>query len=1000
MINNLKKVISSAAALAIVATSASAFAANFPDVDQSASYAGAVDTLTALGIVEGDDNGKFNPDNSVTRAEFAKMVVEARGEGNIAESQTTVSFTDSQNHWAAGYIAVGVTDGFINGYDDTTFGPDDTVTYAQAVKMLVAAIGYESYAATIGGWPTGYLSYGNSLNITDGVAGTIGNDTALTRAQCAILINNALKAPLVENGDLEFGGLTGTIPMQSTVQMNGQGKNWQTLLTRKHNAYVVKGRVVNTSRTLTTLDDNQVQYKIESADNFEDEYITKSEPITQEAYVGSTNAANMLFTYSEAIIQKDKNTDEYTLISISQYGANKTEEFKADLVSDEESYGKALITNGKMPVYKSESSSAVTTYKLASSSVYNTEKNAQLYVNGVAVETTDANIEKYVLNNATGTVTLIDETSTGSTSTDGYYEYILVDYYVDAIVDSVTESSSNTRVYFKNSDNNINGSRLQWDPEDDAVSVKILKGDAEIKAADLAENDVLSIAYDVNSGNFSDSEFYEILVSQNVVTGTVTSRDTEEGIIKIDGNEYQGSNYIEGDIKAGQIDLSTEYTLYLDVFGYIAHYEEGVSTQNYAIVVGMYTTAGEDYATVRLVTTDGSIKTYVCKDADEENNFFTVFNGKNPADAKSLMTYDGKSYTKTNIPVDGDGDYAVYNNVCSYTTTSSGIKFKEYLAPKGEKGMEFKSSTNKLGSYTLSETATAIVDVDGYLNSGDNAAAAMSLSTFENEAEYDAYVYGDRNSDGSYRFVVVTGGVSSINPDTAIAVVQSNPQQTTKDDGNTYSSVLVSRDGAEDVEVLFEDENVALSEGDIIVYTLQSDGTVADYNLIFSAYSSYDDLASTTFAKDNFAAMLNVGAKGAFLTDEDMAVNKWFKSTDSKPAKAYFGPIYQKLTNGLEVFVSQDGGKSNISSNVVDFAVDSNTKSYIYDYSARTGKGERVYTGALSSSSSNIYNGAYTDGDKTTVDWATVESEGLTPNFAFVKVVDGDVTEVVYFVAA
>ena len=137
MIKNLKKVISTFAAVAILATSASAFAA-FPDVDASASYAGSVDALTALGIVNGDENGKFNPDNTVTRAEFAKMVVESMGEGSAAASSTTTKFTDAANHWAAGYIEVGVGKGFINGYDDTTFGPDDQVTYAQAVKELSA----------------------------------------------------------------------------------------------------------------------------------------------------------------------------------------------------------------------------------------------------------------------------------------------------------------------------------------------------------------------------------------------------------------------------------------------------------------------------------------------------------------------------------------------------------------------------------------------------------------------------------------------------------------------------------------------------------------------------------------------------------------------------------------------------------------------------------------------------------------------------------------------
>lgn len=984
MINNLKKVISTAAALAIVASSASALAATFPDVDQSASYASSVDILTGLGIVEGDENGKFNPDNNVTRAEFAKMVVEARGEGAVAQSQTVTNFTDSVGHWAVGYIAQGVSDGFINGYDDTTFGPDDTVTYAQAVKMLVCAIGYDSFATRAGGWPTGYLSYGNSLGVTDGVAGSVTNDTALTRAQCAMLIANTLDVPLVMVTGVEYGGLTGTVPIDKTEVMDGQAGDWQTLLTKYHNAYVVKGRVENTSRTLSSLDDNQVQFKIESADNFNDTYVVKTDPITQEMYVGTTNAANMLFTYSEAIVQKDTDSDEYTLIAISQYGANKTQEVKTALISDEESYSYSMITEAKIPVYKSETSTSVTAYKLASQK--NNGTDVQLYVNGVKLDNVDdETAAAYLLNsnNATGTVTLIDATETGSTSTDGYYEYILVDYYVDAVIDSVSETSTYNRIYFKNNDVAIKGSRLQWDPEDENVSVKFLKDDAEVAVKDLAEDTVLSIAYDV-TGAFADSEFYEALVSTNTVTGTVTSRDASEGIVKIDGNEYEGANYID----AGALELSTEYTLYLDVFGYIANYEEGVASKNYAIIVGMYKSNGEDYATVRMITPEsGTPVTKVCKDENEEDKFFTVFNGKDPEGKDGVIAYDGGSYTRTDIA-------AVQNNVCTYTTTSSGVKFKEYLAPKGGAELEYKASSNKLGSYTLSETASAIVDIDGYMR-GDNSAGIMALSSFENEAEYEAYVYGDKASDGSYRFVIVVSGTSSINPDTAVAVVQTNPQQTVDEDGNEYISVNVARDGQDNVTVLFEDTAAeSLSEGDIIVYTLQSDGTVGSYNKIFTADSDYDSFANSVYENDNFAEALNASAF------KDLSVdNTWFVSTDSKPAEAYFGPVYQKQNNSLEVFVGQSGNQSSILSNIEEFTVDSSTKSYVYDYSQRTGKGERVYAGQLSSSSASVYKGTYADADENVVDWNTVLADQITPNFAFVKVVDGDATEVVYFLA-
>ena len=117
MIKNLKKVISTVAAVATLASSASALAVSFPDVDEAASYAGAVEALVALGVVNGDENGKFNPDNSVTRAEFAKMVVEALGDGDAAASSSYTKFADAQGHWAAGYIETGVGKQFISGYD-------------------------------------------------------------------------------------------------------------------------------------------------------------------------------------------------------------------------------------------------------------------------------------------------------------------------------------------------------------------------------------------------------------------------------------------------------------------------------------------------------------------------------------------------------------------------------------------------------------------------------------------------------------------------------------------------------------------------------------------------------------------------------------------------------------------------------------------------------------------------------------------------------------------
>ena len=77
MNKNLKKVISSVAALTMVASSVAAFAVDFPDVESTASYAQAVQELSALDVISGYDDGTFGPDKLVTRAEITKMIVDA-----------------------------------------------------------------------------------------------------------------------------------------------------------------------------------------------------------------------------------------------------------------------------------------------------------------------------------------------------------------------------------------------------------------------------------------------------------------------------------------------------------------------------------------------------------------------------------------------------------------------------------------------------------------------------------------------------------------------------------------------------------------------------------------------------------------------------------------------------------------------------------------------------------------------------------------------------------
>lgn len=1000
---NLKKVISSVAALAIVASSASAFALTFPDVDSSASYANAVDLLTALGIVNGDDNGLFNPDNQVTRAEFTKMAVGALGEIAAAEAQTTSQFKDAANtqvHWAAGYVAQGVADGFINGYDDERFGPDDQVTYAQACKMLVAAIGYTSYAEAAGGWPSGYVSQASSLGITKGVSAN--NDTNLTRSQCAILIANSMDVPLcvidkwetsvIVNSDGSVG--SGQTPVLKKLDgFNKDAKDYQTLLTDKHDAYVVKGRVMSTSRD-GGVENDEVSYKVEVADNFDDaEYSATGKsgtnaPAEYTFKFGDTDAPNMQFAYTQAVIKYDEDTDEYTILTITNYGNAKTVEFAADDVADDDSsVGTEYIAKKKIPVYKSATSSTTTKYDLADT--------VTLYVNGVKVSTNDNDdVKKYLLDNPTGTVTLVDETKVGSTSTDGNYDYIMVTFYGDAVVDYTNSTSTLNRVYFKANTPDITA-KLEWDPDDEDKEVKFIKNGEEIEYTDLAEYEVLSIQYDVTK-SFKDSDFYTVFVSDQKETGSVTSRDTEDDTVTVGGSEY---DVVTSLVIVTDFELGTTYTIYVDAFGYVAYFDEGDADKNYGVIVAMYQGNGDDYKTVRLITSDAKVVAYECKDDTEAKAFYNYAKYGDPKGKKSGETYTqdpSGNFTKSEAPF--NENIKKGNTVCTYKVVSGNIKFDKAYAGNGGEDLEYRLSSNKVGSYSINDNSK-IIDMDDYMkdsNSG-NTVKTLSVSSFEDEAKYDAYFY-DKNNDSVYRFGIVFKGTSSIRPETQLAVVQKVVGQSTvnSNDVDTYS---VFRGGNEPEEVYVETGATALKEGDVVAYIVGAEGYVesSDLYVLYSpltAGTTYELLRTKLLTADNFNT---VDTK--YLGDDGKQTNAIAYETgkySSKGVYAYVGIVHKKTASSVELFTSKASGKSNVNS-VEDFTI-GGANVYTFNFGEKAGKGARLSSGNSGTQSQNIYNSAY-ENDKNEVNWTKVVDEDVTPQIAFIKEVDGDVTDAVFYIA-
>ena len=164
----------------------------FPDIPYDADYAEAVSTLAELGILRGDENGNFNPDSTITRAEFATMMCRMLGVEDEALLITESGFSDvPPGHWASGYVTKAVELGLFSGYGDGMFGPSDTLTYEQAVAVITRILGLSDEAQNEGGYPFGYINVAERYGLTQGI--DVQTGIPISRSTVAQMLWNLLK---------------------------------------------------------------------------------------------------------------------------------------------------------------------------------------------------------------------------------------------------------------------------------------------------------------------------------------------------------------------------------------------------------------------------------------------------------------------------------------------------------------------------------------------------------------------------------------------------------------------------------------------------------------------------------------------------------------------------------------------------------------------------------------------------------------------------------------
>ncbi len=731
---NLKKVLALVVALTMVLGTVG-FA--FTDVTEENEVYTAVQTLSSLEILKGYEDGTFGPEKDITRSEFAAVVIRALGlESSANGAKGATQFADvPADHWASGYINLAAGQGIINGYPDGNFGPNDNVTYEQAIKMLVVALGYEPMAAQKGGYPTGYLVVANTYGMTKGVSAPADNAPA-NRGVVAQLTYNALDIPVMKQvgfgSEVTFGIYDGESYSPYTSLLTGL------------DVAKLEGVVVATPAIGGTSAINMVDYAINEANDskYWEEVVDKytSTDYTTEIEVAEGVNAAAYFGVASIIYVKEYRSGKWEIIAIM------AGEDSASVALDKSDI--ETLADGTLKYYETETATKTTNIKLADpvTVIVNNVTRDIDYVNGKNVSD-DAEIVVYE--------------NTG----DSKYDMIIVKDYEYGTVDEVEVDKDRFSL------NEVTG-KFTFDFEDDDVSISITNKDGEaITLADFAEDDVIAYILDGNKKTIGYDWIEIINLGQNVVTGTVTEVNSNTDTVYVDGVEYE----VASGLTTPQV--NEEGNFFLTKTNKIFSFELDASVaSNYAYILdaGITSQAFTTGWQFKLLTKDGSITIY---------------------DVKDTFTVNGKSYKSEDTAIGGlealkgaDHKELVTDRIITYKLDANNkireINSVAVLASVGTQAVgsdaavleEYNENSMAIDGKVIAEDAV----IFNLVGDEEDDAFVTTISTLVHEGEYAGYLV--QNKDYEYDAFVVTDGKGAIDLAQDIAVVDSVNTITVNDD--------------------------------------------------------------------------------------------------------------------------------------------------------------------------------------------------------------------------
>ena len=786
---NLKKVLALVVALTMVLGTV-AFAA-FTDVTVEDDEFTAVSTLSSLGILNGYEDGSFKPDGDITRAEFCTVVCKALGYEAAAGA---TNFSDvPADHWAAGYINTCYGAKIVAGMGDGTFAPNANVTYEQAVKMLVVALGYEPMAAQKGGWPTGYMVVANTYGMTKGIS-VASQSAAASRGVVAELVYNALDIPMMEQTG--FGTNT-----EFTILDGTNNKDYKTLLTGLDVAKLegkVVGTPIITADTEVALDEVRYCYTEVEGNEYLEEKLDGEDCYDITLKVAEDVNAADYFQYASTVYAREYAKNKFEIIAIMPGAESETLELTREMIEED------TIEATKFEYLESDAASKTTKV--------NVDADAAYYFNYAMIEDAtladafaEADDLADVLNTAVDVeITLIENDGNNK------YDAVIVKAYAYDVIKTIDEDATQFETY--------EGEDFIFDFEEEEVLFTFLDKDGEaIEYEDFAEEDV--IAYILDDGDYADYDFIEIVdLGANTVTGLVDGKGSD--YVEIDGTKYDS---------VFDIEIGTEGVFYLTRTGKIFKAEADKTTSyNYAIVLAAAEDANSlsgDAFQVKLLTRNNEIIIYNLRDNLAKNvpAFLTDIEDAGAADideikadiANRLVTFklDSKNAIREIEQVEGLASFVKSGDTAEYDLDGETLGKASVVA------------------------STVVFNLD--VNSVDSVSAA-GIGYLVNEAEY-AGVYVE-NDDDEATAIILTNAGSAIDFNQDLAIVAEVTEMKVNEGADDAKKIKYYVSGDRELkEIIVVDDGdttefvngdyADIAIGDAIMFT-ENEGTAVAYATI------------------------------------------------------------------------------------------------------------------------------------------------------------------------